>query len=444
MQTATKRKNLMTIVTNTGDSGFEQTFNKLLTKKRSQNKNIVTTVSRILESVRRDGDQALIKLTEIHDNIRLSDASLRFSNEEIKSQIALVSPSQKKALKLAADRIISYHTKQLPQDAFWTDETGAGLGWVWRPITKVGLYVPGGTASYPSSVLMSAIPAVAAGVKELILVTPTPSGKVNPLVLLAANMVGINKIFKIGGAQAIAALAFGTSSVPVVDKIAGPGNSFVTEAKRQVFGKTGIDMIAGPSEVLIIADEKNRSDWIAIDLMSQAEHDENSRAVLLTTSTELAKAVKGEVEKILGKLERRDIAQKSWHNFGAIIVVKSLDEACLLSNKIAPEHLQLFVQNPMSILKKITNAGSVFLGAFSPEAIGDYIGGTNHILPTAGASRFSSGLSVTDFMKRISVSQITEESFKKIGREAAIIASSEGLQAHELSLKMRLNKKKSK
>ena len=441
MQTATKRKNLMPIFLNTRDFGFEQSFNKLLTKKRSQNKNIVTTVSRILDSVRRDGDQALIKLTEIHDNIRLSDVSLRFSNDEIKSQIALVTPSQKRALKLAADRIIAYHTKQFPKDAFWTDETGVGLGWVWRPITKVGLYVPGGTASYPSSVLMGAIPAVVAGVKELILVTPTPSGKVNPLVLFAANMVGINKIFKIGGAQAIAALAFGTSSVPVVDKIAGPGNSFVTEAKRQVFGKTGIDMIAGPSEVLIIADEKNTPDWIAIDLMSQAEHDENSRAVLITTSTELAEAVKGEVEKILAKLERRAIAQKSWQNFGSIIVVKSLDEACLLSNKIAPEHLQLFVQNPLSILKKIVNAGAVFLGAFSPEAIGDYIGGTNHILPTAGASRFSSGVSVTDFMKRISVSQITEESFKKIGREAAIIAGSEGLQAHELSLKMRLNKK---
>ena len=347
---------------------------------------------------------------------------------------------ERKALDIAATRIRVYHEKQKPEDVSWVDEIGVELGWRWTPLDSVGIYVPGGLASYPSSVLMNSIPAQVAGVKRIAMVVPTPNGKINPTVLYAAKVSGVDEIYRIGGAQAIAALAYGTQTILPVDKITGPGNSYVAAAKRQVFGKVGIDMIAGPSEVLVIADEDNDPEWIALDLLSQAEHDESAQSILITTSQKLADLVEKEIEKILLILGRRDIAGPSWNNFGTIITVPSLEVAADLSNKIAPEHLELCVAKPKELLKKISNAGAVFMGYWTPEAVGDYIGGSNHVLPTARSARFSSGLSVMDFIKRTTTTFVSQEALRAIGPSIETLAACEGLEAHGLSVTSRLKK----
>ncbi|WP_372604376.1 histidinol dehydrogenase, partial [Actibacterium sp.] len=334
----------------------------------------------------------------------------------------------------------AYHERQLPKDELWTDEAGATLGWRWTPVSAAGLYVPGGLASYPSSVLMNAIPAQVAGVERLVICAPTPDGVSNPLVLLAARLAGVETVYRIGGAQAIAALAYGTETIAGVDKITGPGNAFVAAAKRRVFGKVGIDMIAGPSEILVIADRDNDPDWIAVDLLSQAEHDASAQSILMTDDAEFGRKVAAAVDKRLETLERRAIAGASWRDYGAIITVRDLDQAAALSNRIAPEHLELCVADPMALSQQITHAGAIFLGQWTPEAIGDYIGGPNHVLPTARSARFSSGLSVMDFVKRTTLAQMTPQALRAIGPAAECLAKSESLEAHGLSIRARLDR----
>jgi histidinol dehydrogenase len=328
----------------------------------------------------------------------------------------------------------------MPDDARWTDPEGAMLGWRWTPVSAAGLYVPGGLASYPSSVLMNAIPAQVAGVERLVICAPTPDGVANPLVLLAARLSGVDTVYRVGGAQAIAALAYGTETIAPVDKITGPGNAYVAAAKRRVFGKVGIDMIAGPSEILVIADADNEPDWIALDLLSQAEHDESAQSILITDDEAFGTAVAEAVEKRLEMLERRNIAGPSWRDFGAIVTVRDLSEAAELSNRVAPEHLELCVADAEALLEEITHAGAVFLGQWTPEAIGDYVGGPNHVLPTARSARFSSGLSVLDFMKRTTLAQMTPEALRAIGPAAETLARSESLEAHGLSVRARLDR----
>jgi histidinol dehydrogenase len=365
---------------------------------------------------------------------------MRFSPEEIEAECAKVSEPEREALELAAERIRAYHMRQMPQDDRWTDENGAELGWRWTAVSAAGLYVPGGLASYPSSVLMNAIPAKVAGVERLAITVPTPDGVANPAVLLAAKIAGVDEIYRIGGAQAVAALAYGTETVAPVDKITGPGNAFVAAAKRRVFGKVGIDMIAGPSEILVIADGDNDADWIALDLMSQAEHDESAQSLLITTDAAFGQKVADAVTARLETLERRDIAGASWRDYGAVIVVKDLDEAAALSNRIAPEHLELCVADPDALAEKCTHAGAIFLGQWTPEAIGDYVGGPNHVLPTARSARFSSGLSVMDFIKRTTLAKMSPDALRAIGPAAEVLATSESLEAHGLSVTARLSK----
>ncbi|MFZ1727657.1 MAG: histidinol dehydrogenase, partial [Albidovulum sp.] len=330
--------------------------------------------------------------------------------------------------------------RQMPEDQHWTDAVGAELGWRWTPVTAAGLYVPGGLASYPSSVLMNAIPAKVAGVRNLVIACPTPDGVVNPLVLYAARLAGVDKVYRIGGAQAIAALAYGTETVAPVDKITGPGNAYVAAAKRRVFGRVGIDMIAGPSEILIVADRDNDPDWIALDLLSQAEHDATAQSILVTDDAGFGRAVAAAVDKRLAALERRAIAGASWRDYGAIIVTRDLVEAAALSNRVAPEHLELCVADPEALSKEITHAGAIFMGNWTPEAIGDYVGGPNHVLPTARSARFSSGLSVMDFLKRTTLARMTPAALAAIGPAAERLARSEGLEAHGLSVRARLDR----
>ena len=362
-----------------------------------------------------------------------------FSEAEIDALIAQVPEAERAALALAAERIRAYHARQMPADESWTDAQGAMLGWRWTPVSAAGLYVPGGLASYPSSVLMNAIPAKVAGVERLAITVPTPDGEANPLVLLAARLAGVDEVYRIGGAQAIAALAYGTETIAPVDKITGPGNAFVAAAKRRVFGKVGIDMIAGPSEILVIADADNNPDWIALDMLSQAEHDESAQSILVTDSADFARKVSDAIDRQLETLERREIAGASWRDFGAIIVVPDLDTAAVLSNRVAPEHLELCVADVDALACKITHAGAIFLGAWTPEAIGDYVGGPNHVLPTARSARFSSGLSVMDFLKRTTLARMTPEALKAIGPAAETLAQSESLEAHGLSVRARLD-----
>ncbi len=424
----------------TRDGDFEPRFSALLAAKREDSPEVDEAVAGIIAEVRRRGDAALVDLTERFDRLRLSPEELAFSQEEIESACARVGAEERAALELAAARIRAYHERQLPQDASWTDETGATLGWRWSPVAAAGLYVPGGLASYPSSVLMNAIPARVAGVGRLVICVPTPGGQVNPLVLLAARLSGVDTIYRIGGAQAIAALAYGTGTIPRVDMITGPGNAWVAAAKRQVFGQVGIDMIAGPSEILVIADRHNDPDWIALDLLSQAEHDESAQAILITNEAGYARQVAAAVEARLETLERREIAAASWRDFGALIVVRDMGEAAALADRIAPEHLELCVQYPEPLADNIRHAGAIFLGGFTPEAVGDYVGGPNHVLPTARSARFSSGLSVLDFMKRTTLARMTPESLQAIGPAAERLARSEGLQAHGLSIRARLDR----
>lgn len=430
----------MPVFLNTADADFEPRFAALLGAKREESPDVDDVVAAIIADVRARGDAAVLELTAQFDRLQLNPATMRFSADEIAAECARVPAAEREALELAAARIRAYHERQMPEDASWTDASGATLGWRWTPVSAAGLYVPGGLASYPSSVLMNAIPAKVAGVERLAICVPTPDGVVNPLVLLAAQIAGVDEIYRIGGAQAIAAMAFGTQSIAPVDKITGPGNAFVAAAKRRVFGKVGIDMIAGPSEVLVIADADNDPDWIALDLMSQAEHDESAQSLLITTDATFGRAVAQAVDNRLETLERQAIAGASWRDFGAIITVKDLDEAAALANRIAPEHLELCVANPDALADKCIHAGAIFLGQWTPEAIGDYIGGPNHVLPTARSARFSSGLSVMDFVKRTTMTKMSPQSLSAIGPGAEILARSESLEAHGLSVTARLQK----
>ncbi|WP_299044095.1 histidinol dehydrogenase [uncultured Tateyamaria sp.] len=422
------------------DADFEAQFAALLTAKREDSPDVDAAVAEIIADVRARGDAAVIDLTKRFDRISLTPDTLRITADEVAQATTKVSAEDRAALELAAARIRAYHTRQLPEDAQWTDDAGATLGWRWTPVSAAGLYVPGGLASYPSSVLMNAIPAKVAGVGRLAITVPTPDGVINPLVLLAAQISGVDEIYRIGGAQAVAALAYGTDTIRPVDKITGPGNAFVAAAKRRVFGKVGIDMIAGPSEILVIADADNDPDWIALDLLSQAEHDKSAQSLLITTDPAFGRAVAQAVEARLETLERRAIAGASWRDFGAIITVPDLDVAATLTDRIAPEHLELCVADPVRLSERITHAGAIFLGPWTPEAIGDYIGGPNHVLPTARSARFSSGLSVMDFVKRTTLARMTPDALRAIGPGAERLAASESLEAHGLSVTARLRK----
>ncbi|MEP3675116.1 histidinol dehydrogenase [Sulfitobacter sp.] len=430
----------MPVFLDAADPDFEQGFTTLLNAKREDSPDVDAVVADIIADVRSRGDAAVIDLTAKFDRITLTPDSLRITADEITAAVAQVSDEDKAALELAASRIRAYHSRQLPTDEQWTDETGATLGWRWSAVSAAGLYVPGGLASYPSSVLMNAIPAKVAGVGRLAMVVPTPDGVLNPLVLLAAQISGVDEVYRIGGAQAVAALAYGTDTIAPVDKITGPGNAFVAAAKRRVFGKVGIDMIAGPSEILVVADGDNDPDWIALDLLSQAEHDESAQSLLITTDAAFGRAVAEAVEKRLETLQRAAIAGPSWRDFGAIITVPDLATAAALTDRIAPEHLELCVADPHALSAQITHAGAIFLGQWTPEAIGDYVGGPNHVLPTARSARFSSGLSVLDFMKRTTLAHMTPEALRAIGPAAERLASSESLEAHGLSVTARLDK----
>jgi histidinol dehydrogenase len=424
---------------NTTDPDFETAFDALLHMKREADSDVDDVVAGILADVQTRGDVAVIELTSKFDRLDLTPDTLAFTSVEIDAAIATVPVDERAALELAAKRIRNYHERQLPEDAWWTGNHGEGLGWRWSAVERAGLYVPGGLASYPSSVLMNAIPASVAGVEDLCICAPTPDGAYNPLVLLAARLSGVETIYRIGGAQAIAAMAFGTDTIPKVDTITGPGNAFVAAAKRRVYGRVGIDMIAGPSEILVIADANNNPDWIAVDLLSQAEHDESAQSILITDDVDFGLAVVAAVEARLETLERHDIAAPSWRDYGAVIVTGDLAEAAKLSDRLAPEHLEICVENAEAYSKKIRHAGAIFIGAFTPEAIGDYIGGPNHVLPTARSARFASGLSVLDFMKRTTLSKMTPAALRAIGPAAETLAKSESLEAHGLSVRARLD-----
>ncbi len=430
----------MPMFLSTTEPGFDAGFAALLAMKREEAEDVDQAVAAIIADVRARGDAALIDLTARFDRLNLTPQTLAFPAEEIEAQIARVPAEDRAALELAANRIRAYHERQRPADAQWADETGATLGWRWTPVSAAGLYVPGGTASYPSSVLMNAIPAKVAGVGRLVITCPTPGGVVNPLVLLAARLAGVDSIYRVGGAQAVAALAYGTQTIAPVDKITGPGNAWVAAAKRRVFGRVGIDMIAGPSEVLVIATGDQDPDWVALDLLSQAEHDESAQSILITPDAAFAQAVAAAVEARLATLPRRAIAGASWAANGAVIVVRDLAEAAALSNRLAPEHLEILTPDPEAVAADCVHAGAIFLGAWTPEAIGDYVGGPNHVLPTARSARFSSGLNVLDFMKRTTLARMTPGALGAIGPAAERLAASEGLDAHGLSVRARLDR----
>lgn len=422
-----------------GESGFEEKFTAFLSAKRENDADVNGTVAQIIADVRKNGDTALFDYTKRFDQLELTSQSIRVSEKEIEEAVKSCKKETLDALYLAAERIEAFHEKQIPESRMFNDETGALLGWRWTPVFAAGLYVPGGTAAYPSSVLMNAVPAKVAGVKRIVMAVPAPQGKINPLVLAAADCVGIDEIYRIGGAQAIAALAYGTDSVKPVDIIVGPGNAYVAAAKRQVFGKVGIDMIAGPSEILVVADETANPEWVATDLLSQAEHDKSAQSILITDSAAFADKVCKEVEKRLETLSRSEIAGESWKNNGAVFIVRNVyEDVGALVDRIAPEHLELCVENPQELCKRIHHAGSVFLGNFTPEAVGDYIGGPNHVLPTARSARFSSGLGVHSFMKRTTILSCTQKTLDEVGNAAVLLAEAEGLTAHAASIRCRL------
>lgn len=419
------------------DKKFKFFFRKLRQRGGTFSPELLSAVARIVKDVATSGDTALFKHTSKFDKYKLTPKTIEVSIKEKEEALAEVSPRDLEILKLAAARIEKYHCHQINQDWSLKDEEGIELGQRVLPLQRVGIYAPGGKAFYPSTLLMAAIPAKIAGVKEIIIVTPAKDGKINPLIAAAADICGVKRIFKIGGAQAIAALAYGTKTVPRVDKIVGPGNAYVAAAKKLVFGQTGIDMIAGPSEILIIADKTANASFAAADMLSQAEHDEMAAAVLFTTSESFAQKVAQEIDEQMKTLERKKIIKKSLNNYGAIIITKDLNQAVELANDFAPEHLELMVENPAEILKQVQNAGSVFLGSYTPEALGDYLSGGNHILPTSGTARFSSPLGVYDFVKRMSVSSFTPEALAKLGSQTARFAEMEGLDAHANSVLVR-------
>ena len=430
----------MAIRLDANDAGFEAAFAAFLAGKREASVDVADVVAKILADVRARGDAALVEYTQRFDRLSdLTPATLAIPQSEIARAHDHCDAKTLNALKLAAARIRAYHTRQKPAGERFTDAQGVELGHRWTPVAAVGLYVPGGTANYPSSVLMNAIPAKVAGVARLVMVVPTPDGIVNPLVLAAAKIAGVDEVYRVGGAQAVAALAFGTAAIAPVDKIVGPGNAYVAEAKRQVFGTVGIDMIAGPSEILVLADGENDPEWIAADLLSQAEHDESAQSILITDDAAFATRVEEAVARQLQALPRETTATKSWADFGAVIVVKNLAAAVPLVDRIAPEHLEIAVGDPEPLAAAVSNAGAIFLGRHTPEAIGDYVAGSNHVLPTARSARFSSGLNVLDFMKRTSIVRCDAEALRAIGPAAVALAEAEGLDAHARSVAIRLN-----
>jgi len=420
-------------------SDFEDAFQALLDRSHESDPAIEKTVADIIDSVRRDGDAAVLELTRRFDRTNPSGvADLQMPEERLAAALEVVPPEQRNALADAAQRVRSYHEHQRQESWRYTESSGTVLGQKITPLDRVGLYVPGGKASYPSSVLMTAIPARVAGVGELIMVVPTPDGEVNELVLAAAHLAGVDRVFTIGGAQAVAALAYGTESVPKVDKIVGPGNIFVATAKKQVFGQVGIDMIAGPSEVLIVADNSADPDWVAMDLFAQAEHDELAQAIVITTSPEFADQVVASIERQLPSMERADIIRESLSAQGAVITVANRNEALALTDRVAPEHLEVFVSDPMEFAEQVSHAGAIFVGQHSAEALGDYCAGPNHVLPTAGTARFSSPLGVYDFQKRTSIIQASGEGARAMAATASVLARAELLTAHARSAELRL------
>ncbi len=421
------------------DGGFAAAFAGLLDAKREQAADVDKAVADIIADVQRRGDVAVAEYTTRFDGFAAAPDGLRLDVAEIAEAAGRCDPDVRMALEFAAERITAYHERQRPGDARWSDQAGVGLGHRWTAIEAVGLYVPGGLAAYPSSVLMNAIPARVAGVARLAMVVPTPGGHLNPQVLAAAEIAGIDEIYRIGGAQGVAALAHGTRSIAAVAKIVGPGNAYVAAAKRQVFGHVGIDMIAGPSEVLILADGDNDPAWIAADLLAQAEHDASAQSILITDDESFADAVCAALEGQLKTLPRAEIAAASWRDNGAVILVGTLGEAAGLVDRLAPEHLQIAARDAEGLAAGIRNAGAIFLGAFTPEAVGDYVGGPNHVLPTARSARFSSGLNVLDFMKRTSILKCDAAALRTIGPEAVRLARAEGLEAHARSVALRLN-----
>jgi histidinol dehydrogenase len=422
----------------TRDLGFEAAFGVLLAAKRETAADVDAAVAAIIDDVAARGDSALVEYTNRFDRVRLGPGNLRLSAAEIAAGADLAPPETIAALRLAAERIESFHRRQLPAGIDYVDPIGVRLAQRWRPIEAVGLYVPGGTAAYPSSVLMNAIPAKVAGVERLVMTVPAPDGILNPLVLAAARMLGIDEIYRIGGAQAVAALAYGTATIAAVDKVVGPGNAYVAAAKRRVFGRVGIDMIAGPSEILVVADRHNDPSWIAADLLSQSEHDAAAQAILLTDDAEFARAVESAVGRHLQGLPRSEIAGASWRDNGAIIVVADWAEAVMLIDRVAPEHLELAIDDAEAVAAQVHHAGAIFLGRHTPEAIGDYIAGPNHVLPTARSARFASGLGVLDFMKRTTLVGCDAASLATLAPAAIRLAEAEGLDAHALSLSLRL------
>ncbi|MBS0519527.1 MAG: histidinol dehydrogenase [Proteobacteria bacterium] len=424
-------------------AGFEKDFSAFLGRNRDTDENVDRIVADIIADVRKRGDAALVEYTRRLDRLDTDASGLRISDAERRAAAAKVSPEQRRALEFAARRIETFHRSLLPKDVEFTDATGTRLGARYRPLDSVGVYVPGGTAAYPSSVLMNIVPAKVAGVKRIVMVVPTPGGTLNPLVMLAAEIAGADEIWRIGGAQAVAALAYGTESIVPVDKITGPGNAYVAAAKRRVFGQVGIDLIAGPSEILVVADRQNDPAWIAADLLSQAEHDASSQSVLIADDSDFAAAVAGAVETTLKTLPRGEIAGASWRDNGAIILVPELAAAAPIVDRIAAEHVELAMEAAAAeaLSEKIRHAGAIFLGRHTPEAIGDYVAGTNHVLPTSRAARFSGGLGVADFLKRTSIVSCTPDALAELGPAALALAEAEGLGAHGRSVAIRLNRR---
>jgi histidinol dehydrogenase len=422
------------------DPEFETRFGALISTKREVTENVEAVVRAIIEDVEKRGDAALIDYTKKFDRFELTPDRLAVSEEDFAEAEKSVADEARAALIFARDRIEAFHLRQIPQDDRYTDRQGVELGVRWTAIERVGLYVPGGTAAYPSSVLMNAVPARVAGVERIVMVVPTPDGAINPLILVAARLAGVDEVYRVGGAQAVAALAYGTKTIGRVDKIVGPGNAYVAAAKRLVFGVVGIDMIAGPSEVVVVADADNDPDWIAADLLAQAEHDKAAQSIVITDSSRLADGVAAAVERQLKTLPRAELAGASWRDHGAIVTASSLSSAIELSNRLAPEHLELAVADPEALLLRVRNAGAVFMGRHTPEAIGDYVGGPNHVLPTAGSARFSSGLSVLDFVKRTTLLKLGADQLRELGDAAITLAEVEGLDAHARSVAIRLNR----
>ena len=429
----------MAITLRQSDADFEKRFASFLTTKREVSPDVEATVRAIIDDVRERGDAALIDYTQKFDRADLGALGIAVTRADVDQAYKDADPATVEALRFARDRIRSHHARQMPKDDRYTDAIGVELGSRWTAVEAVGLYVPGGTASYPSSVLMNAVPAQVAGVERIVIVVPASGGVINPLVLVAADLAGVSEIYRVGGAQAVAALAYGTDTIRPVAKIVGPGNAYVAAAKRQVFGTVGIDMIAGPSEVLVVADRDNDPEWIAADLLAQAEHDVSAQSILITDDVEFGKAVEAAVERQIKLLPRGETAAASWRDFGAVILVDDFEAALPLVNRIAAEHLELAVADPEAMLPKIRNAGAIFIGRHTPEVIGDYVGGSNHVLPTARSARFSSGLTVLDFVKRSSILKLGPDQLRELAPAAIALAKAEGLDAHARSVAIRLN-----